>query len=85
MKNRSSDAITAAILSACQGGARITHIQLRAELTHSQARNYLSELLAMGYLTLDADEANIYNTTPDGLRYLQVQTELQALMEPIAA
>ena len=85
MKNRTSSEIIPAILDACIGGSRITNIMLKSELTHGQARNYLAELLTMGYLTLDADEANIYTTTPDGLRYLRVQTELQTLMEPIAA
>jgi predicted transcriptional regulator len=85
MKNRSSSEIIPSILDACIGGSRITNIMLKSELTHGQTRAYLTELLGAGYLTLDADEANIYTSTPDGLRYLRVQTELQALMGPIAA
>jgi predicted transcriptional regulator len=57
MENRSSSEIAAAVLSACQGGARISHIQQEAALTHSQARAYLSELLLAGYLALDAGES----------------------------
>ena len=67
MRNRSSSEIIPAILDACIGGSRITNIMLKSELTHCQARNYLVELLQLGYLTLDADEANIYTTTPTGL------------------
>jgi predicted transcriptional regulator len=80
MKNRSSSEIIPAILDACIGGSRITNIMLKSDITHGEARNYLAELLQLGYLTLDADEANTYTTTPSGLQYLAVNRTLMELM-----
>jgi predicted transcriptional regulator len=80
LKKRSSSEIITAILEACNGGCRITKIMQNVALTHSQARSYLSELLQGGMVTLDADEATIYTTTPEGMRYLRSSKMLLELM-----
>jgi predicted transcriptional regulator len=73
-------AIVPVILEGCIGGARITKLMCNVQLSHNQARAYLSELMQLGLLTLDAEEAITYTTTPDGIKYLQRNKTLLELM-----
>ncbi|MGI0090708.1 MAG: winged helix-turn-helix domain-containing protein [Nitrososphaerales archaeon] len=81
-KNRSRMEIVAAILNIGRTGALKTHLMYKANLSYMVVSQYLGFLTSSDLIKEVFDEqgmAKLYQTTPRGLRYLEVYESLQSL------
>ena len=82
-RNRSRIDILANLLSAARGGSLKTHLMYKANLSFVLATQYLTLLLEGGLIdeVLDEDmESKRYQTTPRGLKFLEVYEKLQVMV-----
>lgn len=82
MKYRSRTEIASRILESATGGATKTRIMYKAFLSYAQLKEYLSVLEENGLLAHDKGE-QLYKTTEKGMRFLDITSSLQGMMEGI--
>ncbi|MEW6605330.1 MAG: winged helix-turn-helix domain-containing protein [Thermoproteota archaeon] len=82
MKYRSRTEIASRILESATGGATKTKIMYKAFLSYAQLKEYLSVLEENGLLAHDKGE-QLYKTTEKGMRFLDITSSLQGMMEGI--
>jgi predicted transcriptional regulator len=81
-KNRSRMEIVAGILNIARTGALKTHLMYKANLSYMVVTQYLEFLTSADLIKEIFDEqgmAKLYQTTPRGLKYLEVYSSLQNL------
>jgi predicted transcriptional regulator len=79
-KNRNRMEIVANLLTIAKSGALKTHLMYRANLSYLMVTEYLNFLCGADLIkeTLDEDgTSKLYQTTPKGLKYLEVYESLQ--------
>lgn len=78
MKYRSRTDIVSNILEAANGGATKTRIMYNAYLSYAQLKEYLSVLVENNLLEYIEGERK-YKTTPKGLKFMSVYSQVSAL------
>jgi predicted transcriptional regulator len=81
-KNRNRMEIVANLLTIAKTGALKTHLMYRANLSYLMVTEYLNFLCGAGLIRETLDEegtAKMYQTTPKGLKYLEVYDSLQSI------
>ena len=81
-KNRNRMEIVANLLTIAKTGALKTHLMYRANLSYLMVTEYLNFLCGADLIkeTLDEDgTSKLYQTTPKGLKYLEVYDSLQSI------
>ena len=79
MKYRSRTELVSHILEAANGGATKTKIMYKAFLSYAQLKEYLNLLIANGLIDYDST-GQTYRTSPKGLRYLGLYTQMDKLV-----
>ncbi|MGI0090507.1 MAG: winged helix-turn-helix domain-containing protein [Nitrososphaerales archaeon] len=81
-KNRSRMEIVAAILNIARTGALKTHLMYKSNLSYVVVSQYLQFMISSDLIKKVLDEqemSKLYQTTPRGLKYLEVYESLQSL------
>ncbi len=81
-KNRNRMEIVANLLAIAKSGALKTHLMYRANLSYLMVTEYLGFLCGAGLVKETLDEegtTKLYQTTPKGLKYLEVYESLQSI------
>jgi len=79
-KNRNRMEIVANLLTIAKTGALKTHLMYRANLSYLMVTEYLNFLCGADLIKEALDEdgtSKVYQTTPKGLKYLEVYDSLQ--------
>lgn len=84
MKNRSRTELASNILEAANGGATKTKIMYRAFLSYAQLKEYLAMLTQNGLIAHDV-EGETYQTTSNGIKFLESSRQLNGLLMPVAS
>ena len=85
MKYRSKTEIIVAMLeTAASGRVNKTRIMYGALLSFNQLKGYLPLLIDEGLLEVDKTNGT-FKTTPKGMHFLQICTEMDTLYFPVAA
>lgn len=84
MKNRSRTELASNILEAANGGATKTKIMYRAFLSYAQLKEYLAMLTQNGLITHDVEEET-YQTTSNGIKFLESSRQLVGLLTPVVS
>jgi predicted transcriptional regulator len=79
MKYRSRTELVSHILEAANGGATKTKIMYKAFLSYAQLKEYLNLLIENGLIDYDSTGAT-YRTSPKGLRYLGLYSQMDKLV-----
>ena len=82
MRYRSRTELTSNILEAANGGATKTKIMYRAFLSYAQLKEYLAMLTQNGLIAHDVDKAT-YQTTSNGIKFIESSRQLGGLLTPI--
>ena len=81
-KNRNRMEIVANLLTIAKSGALKTHLMYRANLSYLMVSEYLGFLTGAELVKERVDEdgaVKLYQTTPKGLKYLEVYESLQSI------
>jgi predicted transcriptional regulator len=81
-KNRNRMEIVANLLSIAKTGVLKTHLMYRANLSYLMSTQYLNFLCGENLINETLDEEGtrrLYQTTPKGLKYLEVYQSLQSI------
>ncbi|MHB1908348.1 MAG: winged helix-turn-helix domain-containing protein [Nitrososphaerales archaeon] len=81
-KNRNRMEIVANLLTIAKSGALKTHLMYRANLSYLMVSEYLGFLSSAELIKERVDEdgaVKLYQTTPKGLKYLEVYESLQSI------
>jgi predicted transcriptional regulator len=78
MRYRSRTELASSILEAANGGATKTRIMYKAFLSYAQLKEYLDFLVTNSLISYDTTR-QMYQTSPKGIRYLQLYGEMDKL------